>query len=96
MAIDTRQKRASCYMLAVPFGRVFPQADNTISQADRTQLNLLYSGILSGITVPETLTADTLTFNLYVHQTPALTMYAETARAANLYVEQSRSINLER
>jgi hypothetical protein len=46
MAIDTRDRRASCLMLALPFGRVFPTPDGTLAEgADRTHLSLLYRGI---------------------------------------------------
>lgn len=46
MAIDTRDKRASCLMLALPFGRVFPNPDGTLAAAaDRTHMSYLYRGI---------------------------------------------------
>lgn len=46
MAIDTADKRASCYMIALPFGRVFPTPDGTLAEAaDRTHLSFLYRGI---------------------------------------------------
>jgi hypothetical protein len=50
MAIDTRDKRASCLMLALPFGRVFPVPDGTLAEgADRTHLSLLYRGITAAV-----------------------------------------------
>ncbi len=43
--IDTKDKRASCYCLALPFGRVSFTPDGSIGQQDRAQLNFLYRGI---------------------------------------------------
>jgi hypothetical protein len=46
MAIDTRDKRASCLMLALPFGRVFPVPDGSLNTGpDRTHMSYLYRGI---------------------------------------------------
>lgn len=46
MAIDSRDKRASCLLLALPFGRVFPNPNGTLAEAaDRTHMSALYRGI---------------------------------------------------
>ena len=45
MAVDTRNKRASCLCLALPFGRVLPNPDGTVDEEDQQQHNFLYSGI---------------------------------------------------
>lgn len=46
MAIDTADKRASCYMIALPFGRVFPAPDGSLNTAnDRSHMSYLYRGI---------------------------------------------------
>lgn len=44
MAIDTRNKRASCICLALPF-RVLPDPDAAIDEFDQQHLNFLYAGI---------------------------------------------------
>lgn len=44
MAIDTRNKRASCICLALPF-RVLPNPDGVIDEFDMQQLSFLYAGI---------------------------------------------------
>jgi hypothetical protein len=50
MAIDTLDRRASCYMLALPFGRVFPTPDGTLAAgADRTHMSYLYRGITASL-----------------------------------------------
>lgn len=48
MAIDTRNKRASSLMIGLPFGRVWPLPDGTITEADFEHESYLYSGIQSG------------------------------------------------
>ena len=43
MAVDTRNRRASCLSLALPFGRVFPLPDGSLATVpDRQQLSYLY------------------------------------------------------
>lgn len=47
MAIDTRNKRASCIRAFMP-GRVYPNPDGSLANAaDRTQMVMRYSGIVS-------------------------------------------------
>lgn len=49
MAVDTRNKRASCVMLGVSPGRVFPAPDGALNnQADRQHLAYLYAAVLTG------------------------------------------------
>lgn len=45
MAVDTRNKRASCISFGLPFGRVFPSADGAITAPDRKQMVGSYPGI---------------------------------------------------
>lgn len=45
MAIDTRDKRASCYALGLPFGRAGFAPEGSINAADRLHLQLLYRGV---------------------------------------------------
>ena len=45
MAVDTRNKRASCISFGFPFGRVFPSADGAIAAPDRKQMAGSYPGI---------------------------------------------------
>lgn len=47
MAIDTRNKRASCIRAFMP-GRVFPNPDGSLANAgDRTHMIMRYAGIVS-------------------------------------------------
>jgi hypothetical protein len=49
MAVDTRNKRASCLGFANPPFAVFPNPDGAItSQADRQHIAYVYPGILAG------------------------------------------------
>lgn len=49
MAVDTRNKRASCLSLDGARGRVWPSPDGSLAaQADRQQMGLIYPGILVG------------------------------------------------
>ena len=44
MAIDTRNKRASCVSLSLPFGRVFPDPDGSVNTvSDRAQMDYSYA-----------------------------------------------------
>ena len=45
MAVATRNDRFSLVLLALPFGRVFPNPDGLISDADRPHWVFLYRGI---------------------------------------------------
>lgn len=45
MAVDTRNKRFSMMMLALPFGRVLPNPDGGFAQGDYEQLLLGYAGV---------------------------------------------------
>lgn len=45
MAVDTRNKRASCVSFGLPYGRVFPSADGAIGAADRKHAVSSYPGI---------------------------------------------------
>jgi hypothetical protein len=48
MAVDTRNKRASCLSMDGRRGRVWPNPDASLAnQADRQQMGLIYPGILS-------------------------------------------------
>lgn len=53
MPIDSRDKRASSLLVGLPFGRVFPVPDGTITEADFEQEAYLYRGIPSGAVVVE-------------------------------------------
>ena len=46
MAIDTRNKRASCIGIDLAWNRVFPNPDGTINVNDRQQIGLKYAGTL--------------------------------------------------
>ncbi|MGH7179991.1 MAG: hypothetical protein ACREJC_21620 [Tepidisphaeraceae bacterium] len=49
MAIDTRDRRASCINFDLPCGRVYPNPDGSLaSQADRQHMAGKYPGILAG------------------------------------------------
>lgn len=49
MAIDTRNRRASCLLFDLPFANVWPDADGSLAaQADRQQMAWKYPGILAG------------------------------------------------
>lgn len=52
MALTTRNARASVLLLALPFGRVFPNPDGLVGQADRQQAALSYAGLLAGEPIP--------------------------------------------
>ncbi|HND55711.1 MAG TPA: hypothetical protein PLV92_25020 [Pirellulaceae bacterium] len=46
MAVDTRNKRASCIAFSLPRGRVYPNPDGDLAtKADRQQTAFSYSGI---------------------------------------------------
>ena len=46
MALSTRNKRASAILVGLPFGRVYPHPDASItSLADRQQMCLSYAGV---------------------------------------------------
>lgn len=47
MAVDSRNERASCIGLALPFGRIAPTADSVIGQQDRRQITYCYAGFIS-------------------------------------------------
>lgn len=52
MAIDTRNKRASCLLLGMPFGRVYPNPDASLAnQADRQHENRLYAVALAVVVI---------------------------------------------
>jgi len=52
MAITTRNRRASCLVLALPFGRVWPSPDGSLAnQADRQHCAHLYAAVLTAIVV---------------------------------------------
>lgn len=52
MAIDTRDKRSSVLMVALEFGRVFPNPDGDLTTGgDRLHLSYLYRGITVTISV---------------------------------------------
>ena len=53
MAVDTRNKRASAILFALPFGRVFPAPDGTIATADRKHIGFSYPGIAAGAPAEE-------------------------------------------
>jgi hypothetical protein len=61
MAVDTRDKRASCLGFAGPSRVVFPNPDGSIAAvADRQQVAYSYSGIAAGEpAAPVTLRAQT-------------------------------------
>ena len=51
MAINTRDRRASCIAYSLPFGRVWPSADGGVdSLEDRVHADYLYA---SGLTLEE-------------------------------------------
>lgn len=44
MAIDTRNKRASCINIGLPFGRVNPSPDGSLNTvSDRAQMTMSYA-----------------------------------------------------
>jgi len=45
MAVDTRDKRASCIGLGLPVPSVLPQPDGDIDAPDRLQVAFCYAGI---------------------------------------------------
>jgi hypothetical protein len=53
MAVDTRNKRASCVNVALPFGRVFASPDGTLDESDRRQMGGCYAGIEAAEPSPE-------------------------------------------
>jgi hypothetical protein len=59
MAIDTRDRRASCLMLGLPFGHVWPMPDGAITAADFEQESYLYRGISSGGPIGPALPGET-------------------------------------
>lgn len=49
MAVDTRNKRASCLSLGASRAAIWPNPDASLAnQADRQQMAYVYPGILSG------------------------------------------------
>lgn len=61
MAVDTRDKRASCLGIAGPYRVVFPNPDGaTTEEGDRQQVAYAYSGIEAG-------EAITVTVGVKVH-----------------------------
>jgi hypothetical protein len=52
MAIDTRNKRASCFGCGLRFRMIYPQADGTIGAADRLQVLALYASGIVGQSEP--------------------------------------------
>ena len=57
--MDTRDKRAAALVLALAIGRVFPNPDGALAQADRQQAGLSYPGILvSAAVVPSISVTD--------------------------------------
>lgn len=52
--MTARDDRASAILVALPFARLFPEADGTITAADRQQLALLYRPIPVGAAIPVT------------------------------------------
>jgi hypothetical protein len=45
MAVDTRNKRASCIGVGLPVPSVLPNPDSTIDSNDRQMVTWLYAGI---------------------------------------------------
>lgn len=46
MAIDTRNKRASCVSVRLPFGRAYPNPDGSLANAaDRQHVAYVFPGI---------------------------------------------------
>jgi hypothetical protein len=70
--IDTRDKRASCLMIGLPFGRVAPMPDGSITPADFEQESLLYRGVPSGggPALPEIIDTDLATFWVFAVRPP--------------------------
>jgi len=47
MAVDSRNKRASCYLVGMPWRNMAPNPDGAISDAeDRVQIAWFYAGIV--------------------------------------------------
>lgn len=61
MAIDTRNRRASCVLLGVGFARVWPTPDASLAnQADRQHLAYLYAAVQAAVTYFDGLTTSRL------------------------------------
>lgn len=52
MAVDTRDKRASCIGYAYPSRICYPVTDSAIGQEDRQHVGYIYRGILVGFPLP--------------------------------------------
>lgn len=51
MAVDTRNKRASCLGLELAFRLVLPNPDGTVDSSDRLQCSYCYAGIATAAVV---------------------------------------------
>ena len=52
--MTARDDRSSALLVALPFGRIFPESDGVVDALDRQQLGLLYRPIPAGAPVPVT------------------------------------------
>jgi hypothetical protein len=52
--MSARDDRSSALLVALPFGRIFPDADGALDSFDRQQLALLYRPLPVGAAIPET------------------------------------------
>lgn len=76
MAVDTRDKRASCLGLVYPSRAALPYRDGAISQADRQHLTWVYRGITAAAPIGIARLAVTLSevsrLDVTLSQTPRL------------------------
>ncbi len=52
--VTVRDDRSSALLVALPFGRLFPETDGALEALDRQQLALLYRPIPAGSGIPQT------------------------------------------
>ncbi|MCC6196786.1 MAG: hypothetical protein IT518_20220 [Burkholderiales bacterium] len=52
--MTVRDDRSSALLVALPFGRLFPETDGALEALDRQQLALLYRPIPAGSGIPQT------------------------------------------
>lgn len=98
MAVDTRNKRASCLGIGHITRSVLPDPDGTVGQEDRQQCAYSYSGLQAGLPA-ETVTRLVTAIDVYGQTGNATpygtrgrvdpdTLFGQTGKVSGLYGEQ--------
>lgn len=92
MAVDSRNRRASCIGIGLPFARVRPLADGSLADgADRRQLTFCYSGLATGAAS----TFEIAGIHLYLRMRQRLDLATIMPQRLDLTLEMRDELNNE-